>query len=274
MGSYSRLVVLSLAALLAGREVPGQEDFRVPPYLQNPAPDAMSVIWFTGDSDPGTFMYRKKGTGEFTTVYPVPALAEALAYPDWEESSFFGGDAPPVPYRQRVRLEGLEPGTTYEYTLIQGLTQFNGEFRTAPAGDTSVRFIIYADSETEPESHGKFTDWPDPVTGFSRPYLVDQAMGYRNNLEAIRSREPDLVFIAGDLVESGGEQRDWDEFWLNNATRTGSMGMAARVPLLAALGNHEYYNGPLMEGYDQPGSEQAVSKYLSYFEYPANHADK
>ena len=26
----------------------------------------------------------------------------------------------------------------------------------------------------------------------------------------------DLIIIAGDLVQCGGEQRDWDEFWLQN----------------------------------------------------------
>ena len=33
-------------------------------------------------------------------------------------------------------------------------------------------------------------------------------MGYGENLAVIAARRPDFIAIAGDLVESGGEQRD------------------------------------------------------------------
>jgi len=267
-----RVFLLVASMMVSGHLARGQEDFRIPPYLQNPAPDGMTVIWFTDDNMPGTFMYRENGTGAFTTLYSTPVPAVALAYPEWEDTTYFGGNAPAVPYRHRIRMEGLDPGTLYEYHLIQGVTDFSGEFRTVPEGDTSIRFIVYADCETEPESHGDHADWTDPLTDSVRLYLVDQARGYRNNLEVIRNRDPDLVIIAGDLVESGGEQRDWDEFWLNNASGTGSMGITARVPLLAAPGNHEYYSGPCTGEYGQPASEMAVNKFLTYFEQPPNRA--
>ena len=41
---------------------------------------------------------------------------------------------------------------------------------------------------------------------------------------------------------------------------------------MAAIGNHEYYEGPKMDQYNQPGSERAVKRFLTYFESPANHS--
>jgi hypothetical protein len=101
-------------------------------------------------------------------------------------------------------------------------------------------------------------------------YLLDQTVGYANNLAVIASRNPDLVAIAGDLVESGGEQRDWDEFWRHAGDVDGGSSLAGRVPLLASPGNHEYYEGPGLGRYDQPGSERAINRFRAYFEFPPN----
>ncbi|MEJ2299837.1 MAG: metallophosphoesterase [Woeseiaceae bacterium] len=71
--------------------------------------------------------------------------------------------------------------------------------------------------------------------------------------------------IAGDLVQSGGEQRDWDEFWRHIAP------LAASTFVLPALGNHDYFAGPNEFGrYATEDSERAVAKYRSYFSLPAN----
>ena len=83
---------------------------------------------------------------------------------------------------------------------------------------------------------------------------------------------PDLVFIAGDLVETGGEQRDWDEFWRHNTDRGSELSLAGKIPIMAALGNHEYYEGSQLDGFNQPGSERAVKRFLTYFESPSNNS--
>ncbi len=205
-------------------------------------------------------------------IASIPVLAEALAYSAWEDTAFFEGLAPSIPYRHRVRIEDLDPNTTYEYSVTQGTGYFNSSFRTAPDGNAPIRFIVYADSETEPESAGNYSEWVDPLTGVARSYLIDQASGYQNNLDVIRSSQPDIVFIAGDLVQSGGEQRDWDEFWCHNMNRNREQSLAGSIPIMAALGNHEYYEGPYLGQYNQPGSEHAVKRFLTYFEAPSNHA--
>lgn len=261
--------ILFITAAFPGILV-AQGDFRVFPYLQHPGTHAMTILWFSEEPSSGTCIYWKKGTQEKVTIHSEPVPAEAITFSSWEDTTYFEGGAPAAPFRHRVGIGELEPGTMYEYSVEQGSTIFTSDFQTAPEGDSSIRFIVYADSETEPESTGKFTSWPDPESDSSRFYIWDQTSGYRNNLDVIRSRVPDLVFIAGDLVESGGEQRDWDEFWRHNTHSEGGMSLAGHVPIMAAPGNHEYYEGPGLGRFDQPGSERAVKRFLTYFEFPSN----
>ncbi len=241
-------------------------DFRVLPFLQHPTSTAMTLRWF---SDGG-----KAGSVEVDSrrLTSQVVLAEALAFPPWEGARYFADNPPATPFRHSVRIEDLEPGTAYPFRVQQGESTFDGEFTTAPSARSRepVRLVFFADTETEPESTGKHVDWPDPANpGQARTYLLDQTTGLSNNLQVIAARDPDLIGIAGDLVESGGEQRDWDEFW-KHMTHVNGTNLAARVPLIAAPGNHEYYEGPRMGAYNQPGSERAISRWLTYFDNPAN----
>ena len=210
------LRVLCLVWILSGF-LKAQEGFRVFPYLQNPAPDAITILWFSEEDSSGWLSYQKQDSELKFIINSDPSPAEALAYPLWEDTTFFEGQAPPAPFRHRIRIENLEPASHYDYTVMQGPDSFRSSFRTAPGKNTPLRFIAYSDSETEPESTGKYTSWDDPASDSVRTYFIDQTAGYRNNLEVIKSRQPNLLFISGDLVESGGEQRDWDEFWRHNA---------------------------------------------------------
>lgn len=274
MSKYFKTLLLSiLVALLTVPLVStAQDDFSVLPYVQNPAPDAMTILWFSKDSSPGLLSYKIQDSTTDTTITSTPVRAEALAYTAWENETFFDGNAPPPPYRHRVRLMDLEPLTTYTYTVKQGTSLFSASFKTAPKSESPIRFIVYSDCETETESTGKHADWVDPISGNVRSYLLDQTVGYANNLKVIQTRQPDFVAIAGDLVESGGEQRDWDEFWRHLTHPDRLPGLASQVPLMAAPGNHEYYEGPQLGGYDQPGSERAINRFRTYFEFPKNNA--
>jgi hypothetical protein len=246
--------------------------FRVAPYIQNPRPDGMTMIWFSEAPTTGTLELRIEGelVGRWEAPpEPIPAL-------DYHplELQLLADDRPTTPpFRHHLRLEGLEAGRLYNYEVLQGDSSAGGTFRTPADGLAPVRFVVYADSETEPESTGMPVSWAwsGRPNGISQ-YVVDQTRGYRENLKLMRDWGPDFVAIAGDLVESGGEQRDWDEFWWHNL---GEFGIAGSVPLLPALGNHEYFAGPgAFGGYTQPHSERAVAKYLAYFELPENGAPR
>lgn len=261
-----------MLALMLGLPVSAlAASFAVKPYLQNPAEDAMTLIWFSADETPGRVRYAPEG-GTETALESEPSLATALGYHPAEVELLAEGAWQGAPFKHQLRLSDLQPDTRYSYTVSQGGAAYRSSFRTAPDADTPLRFIVYSDSETEPESSGENVDWTDPEgRDDERIYLVDQTVGYRENLRVIAAREPAFVAIAGDLVESGGEQRDWDEFWRHNAGELGDL--AGRVPLLPALGNHENYGGPGdFGGYSTPAAVAAVEKYRSYFEVPENGA--
>lgn len=282
---YSVVRVGAVAALLLLLvQGPAWAEFRVAPYVQDPSETAVSVLWFSSNGGQGSIACVEAGSGEAVfQALSKPRLATELAYTRWETEEFFGGRAPAPPYAHEVRLAGLKPNTEYVYRVEQGKDVYEDRFHTAPAADLPVRFIAYSDSETEPESTGKRSRWSDPGDLESgRLYMIDQTSGYAANLDVVRSRRPDFVVIAGDLVESGGEQRDWDEFWKHNTNPDPALSLAGSVPILACLGNHDYWAGPktgsldhpemgeLERGYGQPYSEAAVARFLAYFRAPDN----
>ena len=261
------IITLTLTNILVA-----QNNFRHLPYLQNPNSNAITILWFSEKNSPGTLSYGKQDLETKNNITSNPVLAEALTYSTMEDTPYLEMQPQSLPFRHRIRIENLEPATTYEYTVTQGTSYFRSSFRTAPDENTSIRFIIYADCETEPESEGKYTKWVDPLNGEVRSYLIDQTIGYQNNLDVIHVRQPDIIFIAGDLVQCGGEQRDWDEFWRHNTDQNGGQSLASKIPIIPALGNHEYYEGPDLDRFNQPGSENAVARFSTYFEAPANNS--
>lgn len=229
------------------------------PYLQNPTPTSVDIYWV--DEDPRTTVLH---VGE--RAYRSEAFrAEGLSYSLDEIHQVAALKMAAPRFLHRVALTDLTPSQAYEYSVELAGTEFRSQFTTMPGDrNDSFRFIAYADSETEPESRGKHTPWPTP-SDKNRLYLVDEETGYRENLKAILSRKPQAVLIAGDLVESGGEQRDWDEFWTMNAQPDGSVSLAAQVPILPALGNHEYFAGPDNGKYTLPPVRATVRRYFTYF---------
>lgn len=256
----------------AACQAQGSSGFRVLPYLQNPTSSGITIRWLSHSNEPGSL--RIKGAGIDLERSSTPNFARTLSYnPAAPEVS----DRPhQVPFLHSVRVEELAPDTKYDYVVTQSSSEFRSTFKTNRNPDQSIRFMVYSDSETEPESStvGPI-EWPKGLKS-NRPdgivkYLTDQTTGYRKNLEMISERNPDFVCIAGDLVESGGEQRDWDEFWEHIAGRYGSI--ASRIPFFPAIGNHENYAGPGgFGGYAAPAANFSVDKYLTYFEVPSNSA--
>ena len=245
--------------------------FRVTPYLQNPAKDAITLTWLSNEDRAGQLTVWRADNSDMESgvvFESTPVLAEALAYHPAENCEGGDCDNSLLPFLHQVRVTDLEPDTLFRYQVSQGSEQTAGTFSTLDNGKKPLRFIVYADSETEPESTGKHAVWTGAeFSNGKRKYPVDQTTGYAQNLKVIQQRKPGFVAIAGDLVQSGGEQRDWDEFWLHNAE------LAASTVILPALGNHDYFGGPRDLGkYETLDSERAVRKYLTYFDLPPNDA--
>jgi hypothetical protein len=240
--------------------------FRVTPYLQNPTATGTTIIWFSDNETPGLVTIKGgESESDTQTFSSKPTQACELAYHLAEYGDLEAAQS--LPFRHVLPVEGLTPGHDYHYEVVQEGEVASGEFGTPDPLDTTVRFIVYGDSETEPESTGRNAIWSIPGSAAPRNYLVDQTTGYAANLEVIASRQPDFIAIAGDLVESGGEQRDWDEFWSHNAR------MGATIPIVAAAGNHEYYGGPGdLGGYSNDASGRAIGKFQTYFPTGTHYA--
>ncbi len=242
--------------------MPAQAEFRLAPYVQNPTATGATLTWLSETGQAGEVSVLDDEGTPLHTWRSRAVSAVALDYHPSEPLA----ERKAVPFMHEVRLAGLEPGRHYRYRVRQGAAEAAGGFSTRPETPRPLRFIVFGDSETEPESVGKHAHWPEPgKTVSDRVYPVDQERAYRENLAVIGARDPDFVAIAGDLVESGGEQRDWDEFW----RLTGPL--ATDTPVFPALGNHEYYAGPGEKGrYTEFAAERAVAKYRTYFDLPAN----
>ncbi|MCA9776510.1 MAG: metallophosphoesterase [Candidatus Eremiobacteraeota bacterium] len=231
-----------------------QADLLTYPYIQDLSTDKAVLCWVSHDADPVSV--RWLGNEALSLVTPTSALnfnpAELEEFPDLSSQPRF---------LHTVTLDKIEGRDKIEYQVQFPNEPYNNAFRGLPSAQERVRIIAYGDSETEPESTGKPAKWATPEDP-KRLYLVDQTTGYQANLEAIGKRAPSAVLIAGDLVESGGEQRDWDEFWRHKKT------IAGAIPFLTAPGNHEYYAGPRQGKYETESSRAAIAKYRTYFPKP------
>lgn len=272
----------------------GAPTFSVTPYVQHPATNAMSIIWFTkgGSGETATLLWWEfGGIPQRQSVTGSWAVALTNNVASGSDSAVHG-----TQYKYRHRITGLAAGTTYNYAVeLSGGAAYTNAFRTAPDANGSVRFIYYNDSETQPGSTGAYETWEttdtvivsNTVTGAtsqrtSRPvsisaYFVDQTVGYASNIVQMVKRNPDLYVIAGDLAAQGGKQQNWDEFWRHNAGEYNDP--AGSVPILSAIGNHDIQDAtPRPAGVPThcehaSGGEVALEKYLSYFEVEPNGVD-
>jgi len=139
--------------------------------------------------------------------------AQETARTEVIESPFVVND--PAVHHHTAVLTGLDPGTTYVYTVGHG------------------------DHWSEP---AEFTTAPDRVAPFSFIYMGDAQNGLDRwgslIKNAFRSR-PDAAFyiMAGDLVDRGADRSDWDSLFHN------AQGVYNRRQLVPALGNHECQGG-------------------------------
>ncbi|MGF1525048.1 MAG: fibronectin type III domain-containing protein [Leptolyngbyaceae cyanobacterium] len=294
---------IALPTLVGLSTLPAEAaSFRVNPYLQQPSSDGMYFTWFTDENIAGTLAIEGPELDSPLVFSSTPSLESVLAYTNAEQAQeiegleqgswLLEGDN----YKHTVDVTGLQPNTQYNYSVTVGDSVFDASFKTAPTADDwdSIRFIALSDSETQPAGRISGRDWqqgaladgsearPDPVasqwaetfgtTGDRLLYALTETEGYANNLEIINSREPDFLAMPGDLMQGGGYQPGWDEFFRHNAGEFDS-GLS-EYPLLPALGNWENF-GALNGGYgiDEDGRfgpQFGRDKFHTYFDAPEN----
>jgi hypothetical protein len=164
-----------------------------------------------------------------TVQWVGPALAPAEAVISYAPRSANGGvwqarSASNHPYPltdlkvHRVELEGLDPGTDYQFRVGNVAKTFY--FRTMPATATDViHFISGGDCGTGSHAVG-------------------------NNITAAR-QDPMFALIGGDLAYENGRSPQTHLAFLRNYSKHMTGHQERMIPMLACIGNHEVNgNGP------------------------------
>jgi predicted MPP superfamily phosphohydrolase len=196
-------------ALAADAPSPAAEELRirVGPYLQNPAPGAMTVMWMTSAPCVAWVEYGPTGQLGHKAHPDVDGLRQANTA------------------IHRVRLTGLKPGERCHYRIVcQPITTYQPykiiygpqiaspvyTFTTPVAGAERVRFVVFND-------------------------LHDNVKLWRE-LNALVAQEPvDFVFLNGDVTDYLQDERQMVDHFLAVCTEM----FATRTPFLYARGNHE-----------------------------------
>lgn len=215
-----RLLTL-LGALLFSGIAFGQPSVRIAhgPYLQQVTDEGFTVVW--------------------TTTMDAASWVEVA--PD-DGSHFYAAERPKyydshigkrrIGRLHRVRVEGLEPGTTYRYRIMQqGVLCEEGNKRVILGegyGSDILKHKPYT-ATTLDESKDKTEFWV-----VNDIHARDSV--FRLLLKGVEKAKPDFVCFNGDMLSSMESERQLFDGYLNSAAE---LLTPAGVPIVAARGNHE-----------------------------------
>jgi len=274
-------VVFIVAVLISNYGVSQHhfQEFRVYPYLLNPDQNHLTINWITEDFNPGEIKVFNSDNDTITQI-SQPVLIEALNYSalEIEENEKFPDMFSDFNYKHSVTFDNLKAGNHYQFLVKQGNEVYKANFKTAPTPESNekIRLIVLADSETDPAGRNTYRKWqtgsqhpestgrPDTV----RHYFLTETEGYRENIKFIKKQKPDLILMPGDLVQGGGYQRAWDEFFFHNAGKFDNL--FSYVPVLPAFGNWENF-GARNGGYHPLAVQYSRAKFISYFDAGPNN---
>lgn len=250
--------------------------FRIYPYLQTPSENGMSLVWFSELNTSGVLkvnsqIYNSKPVYQPLLEYTQKEQNQTIK--GLEKGSWLKSNSN---YKHVIELENLTPNTKYNYSVTQDGITYNESFQTAPSKNqySQIKVIAFADTETEPygriekrewemsyknpyqkgslERPGKDSLWDKKFGNknrygkFNLKYPLTQDVALKENINHIINAKPNLMLVAGDLVQGGGYQAAWDEYFRYFAGEVANLG--SKVPVLTALGNWETY-AALNNGY-------------------------
>lgn len=221
-----------------GPLVPPLTGFLINPYLQNPTPSSIVVMFEPAAATTvAKVEYRKLGDTEFKST---TAAIEAV-----QQNTSGTITAEAAPYT--TRLTALPSNTTHEYRVVTdaGTTPLL-RFKTWPAaGDTNdtARFMVISDTQ------GNNPDWLKRVTNEG---LIAKDCGGDINLCVERIHG---IIIPGDIVNDGEDIKQWREEFFGSGEA-----LWRYVPIIPAIGNHDYDLKHYLIYFDLPDSGSSLNK--------------
>jgi len=224
----SLVLVLSVAVLFAGCATL-REGAEKPEPVITKGPVLLRVY-----QDRAALMWETESEGTCKLYYGMPKETKKFVESSPEKISYQvkrnRKTTKKVAYIHKVWIEGLRPGEVYEYYITAGrVNRGVYRLRTIPEANDSVRFVVYGDSRTYPETHRK---------------LVEQ----------IIKEKVDFVVHLGDLVTNGNNYQQWGPQHFDVVK-----GLAEEVPMYVVKGNHEGNNGNYEKLFVPPGEKDCFS---------------
>ncbi len=200
------LLLHACAALPAEAAAPaaGGEAFTGGPWLQKPGKTHMTVVW-TSDLAAGGLVRYGRGGALKKQVEVKPTVFDYLKVRP-RRGPMPANDAKACVYK--AHLVDLKPGTDYRYEVTCAGKKKQGSFRTFPEKPESFTFVAYGDNRSAPREH-------------------------REVASAFAKHKPAFVLHNGDMVNND-HYPDYREFFFDPLA-----GIAERLPILTARGNHE-----------------------------------
>ncbi len=207
LGLAAGAASLSSFALQGRQDVGQRQGGPAPVYRTDVPPSDLDVI--AGATTQTSVILSIRGKSE-----PAPSLeirdgSKAIPAP---KLALPGGRAIEVP------IKGLQPGTTYSYTLKQGETKVEGRFSTARKTGQEFTFAIQADSHLDGNTDLKVLertlgnivrDKPDFLVDLGDTFMVDKYPSYKDS----------------------AKQYDAQRYWFSK--------LGSQMSVFLCLGNHD-----------------------------------
>ena len=112
----------------------------------------------------------------------------------------------------KATIPGLAAGTEYDYRVRNGATvSATWRFRTAPLATSPYTIAWIADNQNGPST-------------------------FRQHVNQLAQRDPDLVIAPGDVVQNGNVLSEWQDYWFGPLEESS---FAQTTPVVFARGNHD-----------------------------------
>jgi len=118
-----------------------------------------------------------------------------------------------INYSYSVTCDDLKPGTSYEVTIFSDTHQYIKEISTLGASEIKMAFI-----------------------GDIQGYKMTNYDGFKETLDYVDSHNVDLIYLAGDIVDTGDKWQEWRYF---EQTLVGRNDM-----FITCIGNHDVKGSP------------------------------
>ncbi|MHA1267839.1 MAG: PKD domain-containing protein [Candidatus Helarchaeota archaeon] len=191
---------------------------------QNATNTTITITWQTSNSNSGDWVL-------FDTI-PRGGVPSAYSFNQSGNNFTYTGASGVI---HVVELSGLTPNTIYYFICGGPVGGYSKEraVRTSPTTSTHVRFIVGGDSRSQPTEREK----------------ISRAMAQFN---------PDFIMHSGDMVADGRIQSQWD-LWFTDLHTNWIGTNNLTIPIIPAIGNHEYNSINYYSQFALPGNEMWFS---------------